>query len=275
MDAELTLLLTRNNIHDDVVAAMKAKSCLSIEDFANWVENRAELDACLIDSTSQKDSGNQKSRIKMAWRQAEAMTAKSLERISMGLATEVLDEPLDDTQSKSLEAAFTTYYHTRMFPPERIGRDILLGRIYREFQACKPNMYQISKVRTIGDMSSAPGTIKRRIGHNATLTVEGEDSMPDMDVGNVLVFIDRLEFLANTWALAGCHTVAYMGKDVVFAWWPDCQDYVWAFRKECSALMSKFTEGSIIDYATKVEDFALKLSISSVATTTSPGGQPS
>lgn len=76
----------------------------------------------------------------MAWRQAEAMTAKSLKPFSMGRTTEGFDEPLDETQAKSVEDTSTPYYHTRMCTPDTVGRDIILGTIDREFQTRNPNM---------------------------------------------------------------------------------------------------------------------------------------
>ena len=259
MDPKLTSLLTRNTIHADVVEGMRLKKCLSIEDLANWVSNRDDLDKHFIDDTSQKDENSQKSRLRQAWRQAEAITSKGLERVSLGLSSEALDEPLDDVQAKSLEELFTKTYNTRMFPPERIGRDILLGRIFREFQILKPNMYQIAKVKSVGDMALATGTIKRKLGHNATITVDGDDTVDDTDVGFVLHFIDRLELLSNTWALSGIHKVTVGTNEVIFAYWPDCQDYVWKFRAECGNLLGKFSETSIVNYATKIEEaFRLK-----------------
>jgi len=260
MDSKLIALLTRNGIDKIIVDAMADKNCNSLEDLANWVETRDKLDEHFINHTSLKDDGAQKARLRMAWRQAEAITARSLERVSQGLATEALDEPLDDSQAKSLEEAFVKAYNTRMFQPDRVGRDILLGRIFREFQSRKPNMYQIAKVRSIGDMALSTGTIKRKIGQNTTITVDGEDAVADYDVGYVLIFSERLEILANTWALAGTHKVSFQGVDVTFAYWADCYDYVLKFRKECAERLGTFTEASIIDYATKVEEaFRLKV----------------
>ena len=260
MDAKLIALLTRNGVDQIIMDAMGAKNCNTLEDLANWVETRDKLDEHFINHTDLKNDGAQKARLRMAWRQAEAVTARSLERVSQGLANEALDEPLDDSQAKSLEEAFVKAYNTRMFQPDRVGRDILLGRIFREFQSRKPNMYQVAKVRSIGDMALSTGTIKRKIGQNTTITVDGEDAVADYDVGYVLIFSERLEILANTWALAGTFKVTYQGKDVPFAFWADCYDYVLKFRKECAERLGTFTEASIIEYATKVEEaFRLKV----------------
>jgi len=118
----------------------------------------------------------------------------------------------------------------------------------------KPNMFQIAKIKSLGEMALTSGTIKRKLGHNATITAEGDDAVEDSDVGFVLHFVDRLELLANTWALAGIHKVTFGTNEVIYAYWPDCQDYVWKFRSECGDLLGKFSEGSIVQYATRVEE---------------------
>jgi len=255
MKPKLKALLTNNRVHADVVAEFVKVKCLSLEDFANWVEDRNQLHTHFLLATSQKDENAQLAKIKMAWRQAEALCAKALERKAAGQHDEELDEPLETQQADSLHASFKAAYSWCQFPPERFGVDTLLGRVFREFAAYKPTVFSVSKVRTLAAATGGrPTGVKRKLGDNVTVTIDGDD---DSEVvgGTLFAYLFRLEVLGNVWVVAGIEQVEHQTKMVRFAYWPDVDAYVKKFRDEGFELLIKFTEQSVLDYITGVEEF--------------------
>ena len=107
---KLKVLLATSKIEPVVVDEFVRLKCLGIEDFANWMEDRSGLKAVFLDGTNMKDDPGQLARIKMAWRQADAMTTRALGRQASGQAADDLDEPLDPSISGSLHDAFKHAY---------------------------------------------------------------------------------------------------------------------------------------------------------------------
>jgi len=103
---KLKVLLATNSIEPVVVGELVRLKCLSIEDCANWAEDRSGLKAVFLDGTNMKDDPGQLARTKMAWCQADAMTTRALGRQASGQAADEFDEPLDPSISDSLHDAF-------------------------------------------------------------------------------------------------------------------------------------------------------------------------
>ena len=45
MEAQLLKLLKANDVHEDIIKFMETKKCFSIKTFANWVDEKKELQA--------------------------------------------------------------------------------------------------------------------------------------------------------------------------------------------------------------------------------------
>ena len=217
MNSELKTILTRNHVCDEVQGKMVAVHCISAEDLANWVEERKELKATFLQGASVADDSSQFARLKMAFRQADALVSRKLKRSSEGLTEEPLDDPLEEGVQKTVEDTFSIAYNWKVsIPPKRMGTDILLGRVYREFVSSKVTLYALDKVKSLASVQSkVTGTAKRRCGDRMAIVFGGqEDDEPDVS-GSVLDLLSKQEVLGNTWAVAGSFEVAYDGSQVI------------------------------------------------------------
>jgi len=255
MDPKLIAILKRNQIVDPVIQGMLGLGCKTVEDLANWVEKREDLERFFITPIDvAKDDAAQKSRLKMAWRQADAICERALKRQAEGLTEECWDEPLDPEVVTGINEAFKKAYTWRLFPPERVGTDTLVGRVYREFQAFKPTVYSVAKVKTLAISQSKPLAAKRRMGNGVTITMDNEDDDEDSGCLSLLHYLMAMEVLGNTWVLCGQHQVTFENELVRFVYWPDVTDYMCKLRTEGCALLLENTESSVITYMTTVEE---------------------
>ena len=254
-DSDFLILLERNGVHSTIQDEMKRLNCTSLAVFANWVEGRNDLRDAFMSATDKKDDAGQLARLKMAWRQAEAMVEKGLKRTSEGLTEVPFDEPLDDGTQKSVQDLFRTTWRWPNLPPERMGADALLGRIYREFQARKPTLIPVAKVRSLSDSQSrVSGSSRRRLGDRLALIVDGEGDEDTSDVVLFMQFITTLEVLGNTWAVAGTFEATWDSSTINYAAWPAVYDYVTAIRDEGASKLGDYTEASVLQYVTLVEE---------------------
>jgi len=255
MKDTLKQILQRNSIADTVVANFVTLQCLTVEDFANWVDKREDLKVAFIDQTDQKDVPAQTARIKMAWRQAEAVVQKGLKRTSEGLSEEPLDEPLDETVRISVLETFTKAWNWPNLPLVRMGTDVLLGRVFREFQSKKPTLYPVAKVKSLASVQAKVGGVaKRRLGDRITMCFDGQDEDDLDNVGTVLEYFTSLEVLGNTWAVAGAFEVMYLTKPCKYASWPDIYAYNVEIKEQAITKIADHSEQSVLRYVTSVEE---------------------
>jgi len=255
MKDSLKQLLVRNAIADSVIAEMIDKQCLNVEDFANWVDKREDLKAAFIDNTDQRQVPAQTARIKMAWRQAEAVVQKGLKRTSEGLTEEPLDEPLDEALRVSVIETFSKAWLWPDLPLVRMGTDSLLGRVFREFQARKPTLYPVAKVKSLASVQAKiGGATRRKVGDRVTLCFEGQEDDTMDNVGSVYDYFTLLEILSNTWAVGGAFEVQYQAAVVKYASWPEIYAYNVEIRDEAIGKISDHTESSVLAYVTTVEE---------------------
>ena len=257
MSDDLKLMLERNQVADEVLARMVANKCTTIESFANWVDDKKELKAHFIDNQHLgDDEAAQTSRLKMAWRQADAWVAKKLKRTSEGMTEEPLDDPLEEGLQTSVIDSFKRAWSWAELPPERMGADTLLGRVYREFQARKPTIYPVAKVRSLVFVNALHcGPKKQRVSEKLSMIIEGqEDDTPDL-IGTLVHYFTAHEVLANTWVVAGTNEVENEGKKTRFASWPEIYEYRIHVKDEACEMLATHTEASVILYVTAVEEF--------------------
>ena len=250
----LKTLLEKNGVPQEILDHMKDLECNSVSVFANWVEKKEDLKRAILDATPKKDDPSALARLKMAWRQAEAVVDRGVKRSSEGLTEEALDEPLDSGVFTSVNEAFKSAYNWPMFSIERRAADTLFGRIYREFQSCKITMFPVAKVKTAAALQSRQPATRRKLAESLSIVIENSPDDDEIACGSLLVFLELLEVLANTWGITGAFKVPYEGKDIYYVYWPDACEYVWQIQSGASPLLQTYTESSVLAYATSVEE---------------------
>ena len=104
MTTELLALLQANGVHAECIKYMQdTEGCLTIKDFANIVDTRAELNEAVFKHVTaiQNKRNVELAKLKQAWREAEGLVARGLKRAAEGVEEESLDEPLHvDVQRK-------------------------------------------------------------------------------------------------------------------------------------------------------------------------------
>ena len=253
-ETPLLNLLNQSDVSNEVREEIKKARCFTVAQFANWVDKREDLFKHFVEPSTVKDDLSQLPRLKMAWRQAEAIYAARLDRTAKGLQEEVVDEPLDDTTQQNIEDAFKNFYHWKDFEPEEIGADTILARFFREFNKWKPSMFALSKIKTVAMTNTGQSGHKRQCGAQGISIFIDVDESEGFNTTELLAVLEALEVLANTWALAGCYesdSLEYPGR---FAHWQDTTTYAKYFKKHGTRKLLMYTESSVIKYITECEE---------------------
>ena len=109
MNTALRAVLDKNTVAPDIITWMENNGCTDVPTFANWVDETKELQVAILDQCAEsKDSRMQKSRLSMAWREADAATTRGVKRTAEGLGEDNLDDPLPSEVFKAVGNAFRT-----------------------------------------------------------------------------------------------------------------------------------------------------------------------
>ena len=87
METGLRALLTTNGVDAQVIAWLGSDTqmCRTMKVFANWVDNRNELQAAVLEHIADfRTSRAQLGALKQAWREAEGIVARGLKRVADG-----------------------------------------------------------------------------------------------------------------------------------------------------------------------------------------------
>ena len=200
-------LLEKHGVHAPIVTWMAEPStgCFSVDIFANWVVEKKELQENILAKTNLRDDSGKLARLKMAWRQVEAMVARGIKRSSDGLPRKDMDAPLDPEVHKSRIALFTTYYNWKRIDGRRFASDGLFGRISREFDRRQPIMYAVSRVKTQARAQRQAPPKREKLSDGVVL----EHEAPDDKEGSLATtaihgYSEALYTLRFSWAVAGC-----------------------------------------------------------------------
>ena len=255
LDAELKGMLTRAGISDEVLDVFVRMKCTTVSHFANWVDTRADLHKAFLNNVqAAMDDDAQLARLKMCWREAEALYSKRLKRQSEGLLEEVLDQPLDETVQETIEKAFRDKYAWPVLAPDRIGCDSLLGRCHREFQAYKPSMFPVSRVKTVATVQKKEPAAKRQCGGGVSIVIERDEDDEAHAILSFLEFIDGLDILGNTWTVAGSFDAKSADFPGFFCQWPKTCAYTQHIRREGTLRLREYTEMSVLACAVAAEE---------------------
>ena len=95
--ALLAELFAQNGVHQDIADYLTGKGCVSVANFANYVDEKKELRKEVLDHVDAwKNNNSMLAKLKQAWREAEAQTERALTRASAGRDIKHIDDPLPD-----------------------------------------------------------------------------------------------------------------------------------------------------------------------------------
>ena len=250
----LKAVLDRNGVEPEVVAFLAASGCREIAAFANWVDERAELKAAVLDKTAKKDNHSQLAALKQAWREADALNSRSLKRSAEGLSAEELDGPLDPELQKQVEAAFRTTYSWPGLPSKCVGCDSLLGRCKREFERRTPSMLAVTRVRTLAQSQRGQPVKVQRLSADVSLQLgEGEDEANEA-TSSLYAWLLLLRVLCTTWAVAGCFDVDVNGQRTKFVHWSQSTEYWEELSARAHEALSQYAEASVVAWVSSLEE---------------------
>ena len=254
-------MLDKSRVDPKITDWLKDQGCESVEELGNWVDKTADLAPKILDKLPQDVKGDdqwvqaQTSRLRLAWRQADAITSRGIKRMAEGISEEPMDDPLDDAVHKDAIAKFKKAYGWVDLPTEIMGSDSLLGRIFREFKKKAHTLLPLSKVKSLADTSGG-GSHKRRTLLPGLIIESSSalDDESDSSVAHFMEFLGRLEVLTNTWAVAGVFEASHESKMVKYCAWPEACEYLREMRTHGETALYDYTERSVVCYVVAVEE---------------------
>ena len=274
MDGELQTLLKGNNV-DDIVCAWLLKApqgVKTVKNYANFLESRADVQKDILDHiNTHKENSEQRTALKQAWREADALSTARLKRTAEGLSEEIAQEPLPEIQQTQLVDCFRIIHgQFGDIADEDMGSDVILGKFFREFERRKPTMMEISKMRSIATAHLTPGSKRTRLSANVdvvyTEPVAGSiklnprfgNTNRTTDAHKFDEFFKLFTILINTWSVAGCTDITYGSGDSAikrkYCCWHEAKRYFKIFNDKGWRLTRTYTFDSIIEYLTVVEE---------------------
>ena len=263
MDGELSSLFKANNIHADVTAWMvePTQAITTLKSFANLLESRTDVQLVILNNiVTQKASVAQRTNLKQAWREADAIYTHRLKRTSEGLSAEIPDEALPDATQTNVLLSFQAHYKGLSdIPNDEMGSDILLAKFFREFELRRPQMMSVSNMKTVASAHLSTSTKKSRVGHIELTTSEASGSAgPQVEScfssGSLDYYLSLFLVMINTWAVAGCVDVVHDGNTRKYVEWQEVKTYHSEFKKKAWRLAKTFTKDSVVAYITRVEE---------------------
>ena len=243
---------------------LRASHCTNLQIFANYVDKKEEIKGSILQGTAVENDSSVLAKLKMAWRQAEAIVERGIKRTSEGLSEECHDEPLDSGIIVTVNEEFKRAYGWTRLPLDRLLSDNLFGRVYREFQCGKLTLMPVLKVKSAASSQHRAPSQRRKLGEDLALVFAASAEDEDAACGSLLVFCDLLEILVSSWALAGAHKVTYQNNSVRFVYWPDADGYLKHIKSTATPLLIPYTESSVLAYVLAVEEMFRMKAISLV-----------
>ena len=101
MDTDLRALLEANGVHSDIIGWLEnpTQSCMSIKNFANWVDNKEDLQAAVLDHVN----------------------AQKEKRIQLSCLKQARGIPIKEMTNSRFAVHFNTYLHAGCVPKANIG----------------------------------------------------------------------------------------------------------------------------------------------------------
>ena len=204
---ELKKLLSHYHVPDGVGKFHGQElECESVDDFAEIVDEKKELKAAVVAKvpTAVSDAVGY-SRLKLAFRAAQDKLDERIKRQSQGYADTALDEPLDPDVLRGMHEGFLLFWHI-VFAPEDVGSDRLLSKFRRELDRSQHALANVPKAKSqaqVYQVKEATITLSKR----ARVHLGEEEEQSEMPINNVLDYLNQLEMVMNTYAVAGARWV--------------------------------------------------------------------
>jgi uncharacterized membrane protein YgcG len=256
MDEGLSALLKSHGVDEKIIVYLgkATTACYTVENFANWVDTRCQLEARILNLTDLKGDPGQLARLKQAWRQADSNITRGIKRSSEGLPHEDLDAPLDDEVYKSRMLIFQQYYRWQQVDSRRLGSDSLFGRIAREFDRRQPSMFSVSRVRCLARAQRAQPPKRERLGNNLIMEMPDEDD--DRHHASIALrsHLQQLSVLCFTWSVCGCFDITVDSITVKYCRFEETEAYRFEIEEHAWHLIPKYSEDSVLAYTIAVEE---------------------
>ena len=251
---DLLAIFNSNEVPAVIRDWCKKNGCLTVKNFANWVDEKNQLKESIFDQIAEvKNDRCALSALKQAWREAESVVARGVKRQAEGIPDEAVDDPLPDPMRDNLIKTFTMHYKWDL-EPHRRGSESLLGRLKREADAYKPPLLPISRVKSLAHSNRSADSKRHRLTDFLQLEFESGHAGYAESSDKLRDILNTYEILANTWALTGCFQVTVRGKKVMYAHWQLTTKYVRKLRERTEALVDRFLEPSVIAYLQVTEE---------------------
>jgi len=216
-------LLKNNNLPEEVkdALALEPFRITTICQFANFFESKGEVGTVFCEANDKckkifDKRGDLVAGLKQAWREAEAITVRSLKRTIDDVNTESIDEPLKHDEQTKLETMFKQEYRVSV-PPLWMGFPAMLGRFHREFLRHTHTVFHVNKVRNLEAVVLQGSSVKhQKLG---VLDIAFGDSVKQAEapVGNAFSYVLGLKAVLYTMSMAGSFKVQRGSEQVFFA----------------------------------------------------------
>jgi hypothetical protein len=250
-----SLLIDKNKVKEATVKYMADNGCITMATFANWVDQRSELEEKLHKLTPSKGDLADLSNLKQAWRESDASITRGIKRNSEGLDSEALDDPLQQEVFKAIATTFrTTYNWPDNFDSRRIGCDSLHGRFRREFERKQPSMYTFTKAKSLSKSQREGQVKKTKLSDGMALiqTVDQSHGDGPLSLGK---WFSCFDIVVNTWAVVGCFDVTFETKVRKYVHWAEVSAYMYEFQAKANELQQKqYADKAIFYYLSAVEE---------------------
>lgn len=256
MEAALRqILVDRNGVNADTVKWLEDNHCLTVANFANWVDSKSEIKDMIHQKIpSVKDNVADLANTKMAWREADAQVSRGVKRAADGLESEAIDDPLQIEIFKAIKKTFKTCYNwADSFDSRRIGCDALHGRFRREFERKQPTMFVLLKARSLAKSQKEGKIQKTRLDNNIEIHQKDKDGYDGPS--SLAKWFACFDIVVNTWAVTGCFDVPYQGETRKYVHWAEVQAYQFEFIIKANELTAEhYQEHKVLSYLSTVEE---------------------
>ena len=210
-------LLVENGVPEEIhdLLARDPWKVTTIKQFANYFENKGEVNTLFLSQTAHKDNGEYIANLKMAWREAEAAVSRSLKRAAEGMPEEALEDPLAHEVKISLDKMWMRCCSFHI-PPTWSGFPSLLGRFHREFKKHSTVVYHITKIKNLdGILAVGPNTKRQKVGEMEFVMADTEKAA-EIEINGLWQYCLGLRIVMHTMGLAGAFVVHKDGSDRLF-----------------------------------------------------------
>ena len=201
------------------------------------------------------------SRVKQAWREADAANTRALKRVSENLPLEDIDEPLDPEVQKNIIEGFLKFHNWNSLDSRTMGSDALLGRLRREFERKQPSMFSIMRAKTLAKAMRGAPPKRTRVADRVIFEYQEDEgdtptNGPPTATHPVREFFEHCETYFLTAAVAGFFDITLSdGTTAKYASWYDTWSYQRDLELKSWPLVGRFTNKSIAFYVADVEEF--------------------